>query len=51
MRTRAAVLFAAMESFAERGHPRTSIADVAERVGMTPEEWEDSSEGHPQTPL
>lgn len=36
VRTRAAVLTAAAELFAERGYPHTSIADVAERVGMTP---------------
>ncbi len=33
--TRAQVLAAAAELFAERGFPHTSIADVAERVGMT----------------
>jgi AcrR family transcriptional regulator len=36
VRTRAAVLTAAAELFAERGYPHTAIADVAERVGMTP---------------
>lgn len=36
VRTRAAVLTAAAELFAARGYPHTSIADVAEQVGMTP---------------
>jgi AcrR family transcriptional regulator len=35
VRTRASVLTAAAELFAERGYPHTSISDVAERVGMT----------------
>jgi len=36
LRTRAAVLTAAAELFADHGYPHTSVADVAERVGMTP---------------
>lgn len=35
VQTRAQMLAAAAELFADRGFPHTSIADVAERVGMT----------------